>query len=201
MTAALARFAAHGYADTSQAPIARDVGITQPGMYHYFPDKQGLYEAVFESALERAWSAIHERVATGNVSEQGLMGLAEAMNVVGLDIDQRDARLTNVFLMTVPVEAMRHAELHHLLERRSQVQDREIRTIVEPAFAAGHLPAFDDVETAVQATRLVFMGWAIETFTQRERTSATIRALRSIVDHLGKRVCDGPVDDAPTDSA
>ncbi|MEG9224691.1 TetR/AcrR family transcriptional regulator [Aeromicrobium sp. Sec7.5] len=184
MTAALHRFANHGYADTSLSIVARDVGITQPAVYHYFPDKESLYEAVFDAALERAWSAVHARLATVPEQDRSLLDLAEAMNEGGLDIDQQDARQTNLFLTTVPVEATRHHELHHLLERRSAVQDREIRAIVLPAIREGRMSGFDDTDAAVRAIRLLMMGWALETFTQRENTRENTEVLRSILVRL-----------------
>jgi AcrR family transcriptional regulator len=187
-TAALRRFASDGYAATSLTAIAKDVGITQPGLYRYYADKQSLYEEVFRSALDQAWTAVRERVSSLPFRDRGLLGLAEAMNLAGLAIDRVDARATNVFLTTVPVEAIRHPELHHLLEVRASVQDREIRAIVLPAFEAGMMPAFDDVETAVHAARLLLMGWAIETFTQRENTQENLHALRSVIEHLGRPV-------------
>ncbi len=184
MTAALRRFANHGYADTSLSIVARDVGITQPAVYHYFPDKESLYEAVFDAALERAWSAVHARLAAVPVDDRSLLDLAEAMNEGGLDIDQQDARQTNLFLTTVPVEATRHLELHHLLERRSAVQDREIRAIVLPAIEEGRMSGFPDADAAVRAIRLLMMGWALETFTQRENTRENTEVLRSILVRL-----------------
>lgn len=187
MSAALALFAAHGYAETTLAAVAREVGITQPALYHYFPDKRDLYEAVFMAAIERAWAAVREQMSK-IPPESSLLGLAEAMDMAGLLIDDRDERTTNIFLTTAPIEATRHPELHHLLKHRSAVQDREIRAIVEPAFGAGMMPAFEDVETAVRAAQLLLMGWAIETFTQRERTPENLKALRSIIEHLGMPV-------------
>ncbi len=193
MSAALVLFASHGYAETTLAAVAREVGLTQPALYHYFPDKRNLYEAVFMAAIERAWTAVREQMSQ-LPPERSLLGLAEAMDMAGLLIDDRDERTTNIFLTTAPIEATRHPELHHLLKHRSAVQDREIRAIVLPAFEAGLMPAFDDVETAVRAAQLLLMGWAIETFTERERTPENRKALRSIIEHLAKPVSQNSIE-------
>lgn len=46
MAAAAERFASAGYHSTSLAAVARDVGITQEGVLHYFPTKGHLLVAV-----------------------------------------------------------------------------------------------------------------------------------------------------------
>ena len=52
LEAAEVLFAERGYADTSLETIAERVGIHQPGIFYYFPDKWALYEAVIDDAVE-----------------------------------------------------------------------------------------------------------------------------------------------------
>jgi len=47
LKAAQAEFATHGYAGARVARIAKRAGANQRMVYHYFGNKQGLYEAVF----------------------------------------------------------------------------------------------------------------------------------------------------------
>lgn len=47
LKAAQTEFAAHGYAGARVARIAKRAGANQRMVYHYFGNKQGLYEAVF----------------------------------------------------------------------------------------------------------------------------------------------------------
>ncbi|MEV6302996.1 TetR/AcrR family transcriptional regulator [Actinoplanes sp. NPDC051861] len=57
---ATAKFATQGYSRTSMARIARDVGLTGPGLTHHFPTKTHLLVAV----AERRFDLINEWAAT-----------------------------------------------------------------------------------------------------------------------------------------
>ena len=49
---ATALFATHGYDELSMAKLAREAGISKPLLYHYFPSKRDLFEAVLAQAAE-----------------------------------------------------------------------------------------------------------------------------------------------------
>ena len=49
---ATALFATHGYDELSMAKLARESGISKPLLYHYFPSKRDLFEAVLSQAAE-----------------------------------------------------------------------------------------------------------------------------------------------------
>ena len=49
---ATALFATHGYDELSMAKLAREAGISKPLLYHYFPSKRDLFEAVLGQAAE-----------------------------------------------------------------------------------------------------------------------------------------------------
>lgn len=184
MSAARHRFAVEGYASTTLSAVAHDVGISLAALYHYFDSKRELYEAVFDESIDAAWTATRQRVEKAREQEPGLLGLVHAIDEAGSDLDAQDQRATNMFLTTVPIEAARHKELSHLLDKRAAVQDREIRAIVAPAFDVGELPAFEDIQTAVEAVRLVIMGWSLETFLNRDRESARYDAVTAVLKHF-----------------
>jgi AcrR family transcriptional regulator len=46
-------FAAHGYDELSMARIAKASGVSKPLLYHYFPTKKQLFEAVLVDAAEQ----------------------------------------------------------------------------------------------------------------------------------------------------
>ena len=49
---ATALFATHGYDELSMAKLAREAGISKPLLYHYFPSKRDLFDAVPAQAAE-----------------------------------------------------------------------------------------------------------------------------------------------------
>ena len=55
---ALVAFAAHGFRGVSLATIARQAGISEPGLIHHFPTKADLLLAVIEHYEERSTELI-----------------------------------------------------------------------------------------------------------------------------------------------
>ncbi|WP_394554884.1 TetR/AcrR family transcriptional regulator [Agromyces sp. MMS24-JH15] len=80
LDAASARFTHEGYSQTSMAEIAREVGITGPGLAHHFPTKQHLLLALaerrFDLANERAHAAAPE-AADGTATLRRALAVAE----------------------------------------------------------------------------------------------------------------------------
>lgn len=163
VVAARRRFAAQGYAATTLSAIAKDAGITLAAMYHYFEDKTALYEAVFDVSVEVLWNRIEDQAAKSGRVGARLVQLVQTIERAAAEIDD-ETRSTQMFLTTVPIDATRHPELRHLLGKRAEIQERQIRRIVAPAFDAGELPAFADIDTAVAAIRILIMGWGLENY-------------------------------------
>lgn len=163
LVAARRRFATQGYAATTLSAVAKDAGITLAALYHYFPDKTTLYEAVFDASAELLWGLIEDQSAKSGRVGARLVHLIDTIERAAAQIDD-ETRATQMFLTTVPIDATRHPELAHLLGKRAEIQERQIRRIVAPAFDAGELPAFEDINTAVAAIRLLIMGWGMENY-------------------------------------
>lgn len=53
--AAIAFFARHGF-DASTRDLAKELGVTQPLLYRYFPTKEALVERVYEEVFVRRWN-------------------------------------------------------------------------------------------------------------------------------------------------
>jgi AcrR family transcriptional regulator len=60
LNAALHRFAYQGYPQTSLDEIAKDVGITKPAIYHYFPSKEVLFNELVNVAKHEHYRRIHD---------------------------------------------------------------------------------------------------------------------------------------------
>ncbi len=70
--AATRRFAADGYDHTTTDRIRQEAGVSRGAMYHHFPSKQHLFEAVFE---EVSTAAIRRAVRAGGSGESPLADL------------------------------------------------------------------------------------------------------------------------------
>jgi AcrR family transcriptional regulator len=177
IAAARRRFADNGYAATTLSAVAKDAGITLSALYHYFDEKSALFEAVFYDTIEDTWGRIRAALNRKTTGPAGPVDLIEVILSASADID----RSALMFLtLTAPIEASRHPELAHLIERRAKMQEAQIRAVVEPAFRAGRLAGFPDADTAVVATRIVMMGWGIENFIQESEGGRLIAAVRDI---------------------
>jgi AcrR family transcriptional regulator len=157
LTAARRRFATLGYASATLSAIAKDAGITLAALYHYFDDKAALYEAVFDASAEIVWNGIESQAARAGRGGARLQSLVETIERVAAKLEDETR-----FLTIVPIDATRYPELHHLLDKRAEIQERQIRRIVAPAFDAGEMPAFTDLNTAVAAVQILVMGWGLE---------------------------------------
>lgn len=60
-------FAETGYERTSLNDVARSVGLSKAAVYHYFPTKQAIYEAIVANLLRR----LHDHVAAAVAQADG----------------------------------------------------------------------------------------------------------------------------------
>ncbi len=63
LEAAKRRFAHYGLAKTTMAEIAQDLSFSKALLYYYFPDKNRLYAAVFEMAVDEIVNETTEKIA------------------------------------------------------------------------------------------------------------------------------------------
>lgn len=79
---ALHLFAAKGVEGTGLREIAERIGVSQPALYHYFPSKDALVDAVVEWRLEDGRSkqeAVSRRLEGAKNLRQGLVLISEGL--------------------------------------------------------------------------------------------------------------------------
>lgn len=76
--AAAAAFAEKGYDGTSLQEVATAVGVTKAGLYHYFPTKEALYEAIVLDTLNDLIAGAEEAVAATPDPRAQLVGFMAA---------------------------------------------------------------------------------------------------------------------------
>ncbi|KXG85357.1 TetR/AcrR family transcriptional regulator [Agrobacterium bohemicum] len=78
LTAAMQHFAKDGYQNASFAAIATDVGLSLPGLLHYFPTKVDLLLAILEKRDIESGSAIGEEYADWRKVLLGLIDVTKS---------------------------------------------------------------------------------------------------------------------------
>ena len=83
LTAAAEAFAEHGFTATSITQIAASARVTKGAVYHHFPDKQSLFEAVMHQYNEAAQHSVYEAVAkhADDVWEAAMAALEATLDV------------------------------------------------------------------------------------------------------------------------
>ena len=74
MQAAIAFFAKHGF-DASTRELARDIGVTQPLLYRYFPTKSSLVDRVYDEVFVRRWN--HAGLSRAGINQRYLNRLRD----------------------------------------------------------------------------------------------------------------------------
>ncbi len=69
--AALAEFAEGGFGTARMSDIARRAGVSAGNIYHYFPGKQALFEAVVPGTLARRLRALLEERVRASATQEG----------------------------------------------------------------------------------------------------------------------------------
>ena len=145
---ALQLFLQHGYAGTSMKAIAKELGISAPALYWYFPSKEEIFASVLEVGLADFWSAVRNSLTDADPVVR--LGQLVRSHVVW-QLQQSDvARAFDVNA------GMRHL-VRELPEERAKAiiaMEREyiteLRGILEEGGRRG-LFAFDDVKVAAFA--------------------------------------------------
>jgi AcrR family transcriptional regulator len=141
LDAATARFQALGYARTSMARIAADVGLTGPGLQHHFPTKQHLLVAVADRRFD-----ISARWAEQQPEDEDGTGPLRAMlRQTKLFVTQPG--LIELFVLVSSEAADPSSPAHELYARRYERVIAAITGSFAAAVAAGHLRPELDYES------------------------------------------------------
>jgi AcrR family transcriptional regulator len=130
-------FATHGYDELSMAKIAKAAGVSKPLLYHYFPTKKQLFEAVLAQAAEQHLQRID--IATGDRSPAE--ELAGSLGAYLAWIDENRETYANL---------MRSAGIPEVRELIDRVREETARRILE-----GLAPG----DTAPPKVRAAVHGW------------------------------------------
>ena len=142
LAAAIGRFARDGYRATSVADVARDAGLTPPGVYAYFSNKEALFvAAVDEDAageIGEALTSVLEGHFTGNWGEliQTLLDALDRHPLARRILKGLEPEFTVRLLGIAALEELRKG-LAELL--RTEQLAGTVRPDVDPRMMAGGL--------------------------------------------------------------
>lgn len=170
---AMTLFAAQGYTGVSVRSIAAEANVTLPLIYHYFPDKQTLYDV----AVHNAFAFMTERLI--EATQSGLTGEARLSAFLGglvglLASDAPEVRLVDRELMEAHPETMRKLGAD-LIQRPHDALTQIIRDLAPAA------PAQEIAEHIISAASGAIRLRAVRT---RLRGVEHLRDTKGIVESL-----------------
>ena len=140
LKAAVRVFGRYGFQKTSMEAVAKAAGISRPGLYLLFPNKEQLYRAAMRGVMERAQRAMESAFADETLSfdERIVAGLDALM---GQYIDTQLARdLSDLLENSGPQLG---SMFHDYQERARATLSAHIEALAPPGLLDGDLHAHD----------------------------------------------------------
>lgn len=126
-------FMKQGFQKTTTRQISQAVGISQPNLYHYYPDKETLYIAVIKRELDRVGQGLKQIVSQDGLSFEGqLLAMTEYV------IDETDG---DIFMMLF--------DLKHHISEPSQAQ---LYRLWQLQFRSAFVQAFQQHSASIRET-------------------------------------------------
>ncbi len=126
-------FATIGYSQVSLTEIAREGGLTAPGLRHHFPTKQHLLMAIIERRFDRTLDRANLRPP-----DQDGTGPFRIMLTI-TEMIAADPDLTQLFVLVMAESADARSQTHDLFVSRQEVIIADLVAQFQEAVTAGHL--------------------------------------------------------------
>ncbi|GAA4781060.1 TetR/AcrR family transcriptional regulator [Microbacterium gilvum] len=133
LAVAARRFSDAGYSQTSLAEIAREVGVTTPGLTHHFPTKQHLLLAIVEHRFDVAQQIAE--AAEGEPDGTRTLRLLQSI----ADTFAADPGLIDLFVLVSAETADPSSPAHELFARRYERVVEDIAGLFDAEAEAGAL--------------------------------------------------------------
>jgi len=135
------RFATEGYSQTSLADIARAVGLTTPGLKHYFPTKQHLLLAIADHRFDIA----ADLAASAQLDDDGLGLFRQMLHITEWFASQ--PALTELFVFISAEAADPNSPAHALFAQRYEHAVASLADALRAGSEQGRLRADIDHES------------------------------------------------------
>ena len=153
LAAADAAFAKHGFRGASLATIAREVGLSQPGVLHHFPSKEHLLLEVLRYREEQGLEYVARKLEEANGYADALLELCAA--------NARTPGLVRLFSVLAAESVDDDHPAHEFFRERY----RHLRKLVSTRFAEEQCAGRDPETLAVQVLALfdgLQLQWLLE---------------------------------------
>uniref|UniRef100_A0A9E7ZR95 TetR/AcrR family transcriptional regulator n=1 Tax=Bosea sp. NBC_00436 TaxID=2969620 RepID=A0A9E7ZR95_9HYPH len=149
-------FARDGYDGTSLSELATSVGVTKAAIYHYFPNKQEIYEAIIVRTLEGLRRHVSQATAGASSPEEAL---ARFMTThADFFEDHYDGFLT----MLVAYGGMENVVMIAEAQKLRDEHEQALRQIIADGIARG---AFRPIDVDVTSRAVLSMlNWMVRWF-------------------------------------
>lgn len=153
---AAALFARDGYDGASLGTLAEAVGVTKAAIYHYFPGKQDIYEAIIVQTLEGLLDHVRAVITAAPDPRAALAGFMRA------HAEYFEANFEAFATMLVGYGGMRN----HMLIEQAQTLRRDYESLLRDLIACGVAQgAFRDLDPAVTSRAVLSMlNWMVRWF-------------------------------------
>ena len=114
-------FAEWGYYKTTTAQVAKAVGVTQPYIFHFFQNKEELFKAVIDKAVQRLFEAFSVVESPGD----------HLVDMMGLAFNDLMQSHRNEILMVMQAYTISEPEIRNHVKEKFQMLHESISTIFE----------------------------------------------------------------------
>lgn len=89
-------FAHYGYAKTTVADLAREIGFSKAYIYRFFESKQAIGEAICADCLDRLFEQVRDSVQEGQGATDKLRKFAKTVTTAGVELFFADRKLYEI---------------------------------------------------------------------------------------------------------
>lgn len=153
LEAAKRRFAHYGLAKTTMAEIAQDLSFSKALLYYYFPDKNRLYAAVFEMAVDEIITETNQNISIAkNVSDAMDAFLGARLKIIKDNF--------NIFEFTYTLRNEIPTDIEAILPSLFEKEKHLVSLILKKGIDTGEIEV-DDVDVTAKILLISLLGMRI----------------------------------------
>jgi AcrR family transcriptional regulator len=173
LAAALGVFGRYGVQKTSMEAVAKAAGISRPGLYLLFPNKEQLYRATMQGVMERGQRAMEACFADETLGfEERMVAALDAL--LGQYVETQVSRDVSELLENSGRQL--GSMFHDYQEKARATISAQIDSLAPPGLLTGELGAHDVMDVLFSAA----VTWKQTSVTRAEFRDRVQRAVRLI---------------------